>query len=353
MPIHASPPPSLEKKIMQMPEGIAVIYPEELKPGVVGDLFNKGIKAVIVKDPRILKIWDGLLGCQDTAGEIKNFSSTHRMPWQENLFSIARNHVSNDEYLGDMIRFSPGHYGHIARKMKIFPVADGSSIQAIPGFFFQGGRQFSYPDSLLESIWELMSQLFKGTLPNNSFPPPYAVKIDLLKYPDPIALNKTFSLLSDSCVSGGWSRIGQKIDAHRGMAKGVFKRRFLRHLFGLGLLVPGINLLLRKLNNILSKQTDDPIFNDWLMIGEEHVDGTKFLTGLASERDILKTQVYIGESWVDLPLTPDSLTIFPSHKITKKFGFSPTRHRILMKRTPLIVGEPKQNVTISLGIVDR
>ncbi|MCA9422069.1 MAG: hypothetical protein KC592_13690 [Nitrospira sp.] len=271
------------------------------------------------------------------------------MSWQENLFNLALNHVPQNIDLGDMFRFTPGSIGHIARKMNVFPVPGQNLMQAIPGSFFQNGKRISYPDHLLRIAWELMSEIFRSTIPINRSPPSCKVKIEILKYPRPNELELIFSLLSDS--SGKWTRIGQKVDAFKGMAKGVLNRKILRDLFGLSLLMPGMNGLLCRLNALLDKGPIDPSEKGRLTIGAGHVDGSKLLTGLASERDILTTQIYTGERWVDLPLTSDSLAIFPSQKITKEFGFAPTVHRILMEKETPSGGGTKRNVTLSLSIV--
>jgi len=336
-----------EKDFIQEPEGIVVISPQDLKPGLLGKLFHSGIKVVILKDPRIAKIWEGFLGSPNS-----NFENSLpiRMPWQENLYSMACNHAPNDVSLGDMLRFTPGIIGHIARKMKIFPVSDGNVMQAIPEYFLQRNEKLFYSDQLLQLVWELMSDVFKSTAPDIS-PAPYAVNIDILKYPNAVELEMVCALLADA--SGKWTQIGYKIDTYKGIAKGVFDKKIIRDLFGLSLLVPGMNILLRKLNTILNRNAKRSGANGMLTIGAEHVDSSKLLTGLVSDRDILKTQIYTGKCWVDLSLTPNTMAIFPSMRITKDSGFAPTWHRILLEKKAPGSGKSKQNVTLSLSITDR
>lgn len=339
----------LENDSIRMPKGLVVIFPQDLTPGVLGDLFNKGVKAVILKDPRISEIWEGFLGPQN--GDLGNFSHLNSMPWQENLFTIARNHVPNDIRRGDMLRFTPGIIGHIARKIVIRPASDGTSLQATPDYFFHDFRKISYANPLLRIVWELMSSVLMGVLPRNRDLSSYSIAIDLLKYPDQDELKSVFALLSDS--SGKWTKIGQKVDTYKGLAKGVFNKKIIRDVFGLSLLVPGMNSLLRRLNATMSQSTHESVADGPLTIGAEHIDGSKMFTCLASDRDILKTQVYTQEGWVDLPLATDSLAIFPSQHSIKKFGFTPTLHRILLEKATPDYRETKQNVTLSLSIVDR
>lgn len=347
MTTHPSSSSLFNNDLIPEDRSIAVIFSQDLKPGALGKLFNRGLKAIILKDPRISQIWEGFLGLQNSSSEE---SHCYRMPWQENLFNIALNHVPQNDDLGDMFRFTPGSIGHVARKMKIFPAAGQGLMQAIPNYFLQNGKRVCYPDHLLRIAWELMSEVFRSTLPINNFQQPYTVKIEILKYPRPNELELIFPLLSDS--SGKWTRIGQKIDAYKGMANGALNRKILRDVFAFSLLIPRMNSLFCGLNTLLSKGHKEPLEKGRLTIGVEHVDGSKFLTGLASERDILTTQIHNGEGWVDLPLTSDSLAIFPSQKITKEFGFAPTLHRILMEKKAPNGGGTKRNITLSLSIVD-
>ncbi len=347
MTTHPSSSSFFNNDLILEDRSITVIFSKDLKPGVLGKLFSRGLKAIILKDPRISKIWEGFLGLQNSSSED---SHDYRMPWQENLFTIALNHVPQNDDLGDMFRFTPGSIGHVARKMKIFPASGQDLMQAIPNYFLQNGKRVCYPDHLLRIAWELMSEVFRSTLPINNSQHPYTVKVEILKYPRPNELELIFPLLSDS--SGKWTRIGQKIDAYKGLANGALNKKILRDVFAFSLLIPRMNSLFCGLNTLLSKGHKEPSEEGRITIGGEHVDGSKFLTGLASERDILITQIHNGECWVDLPLTSDSLAIFPSQKITKEFGFAPTVHRILMEKVTPNGGGTKRNITLSLSIVD-
>jgi hypothetical protein len=88
------------------------------------------------------------------------------------------------------------------------------------------------------------------------------------------------------------------------------------------------------------------------IVGDPHVDSEKVLTALASDRDVLITEVYDGKRWVELPLTPDTLTILPCEKMTK-YRVAPTVHRISIKEHTLTSTLSKSNVTLGLAVVER
>ena len=81
------------------------------------------------------------------------------------------------------------------------------------------------------------------------------------------------------------------------------------------------------------------------------MDGSKALTALASDRDVLRTEVYDGKEWLELPLTNDSLAILPSRKLDRGLGVPPTWHRVLIDERRES-DRPRPNVTLAFGVVD-
>jgi hypothetical protein len=88
------------------------------------------------------------------------------------------------------------------------------------------------------------------------------------------------------------------------------------------------------------------------IIGKSHLDDGKIFTALVSDRDTLKTEVYDGSRWLELPLTPHAMAIFPSPALSKECGIAPTVHRIL-QNTATCRGDHMQesNRTLILAAV--
>lgn len=113
-------------------EGIASVGPDQLKPGALWDLFSHGARVVVLRDDqRIERLWSQLI-----AGGGDN----PRLPWEQPLLDLARNHLSRDVRHGDMFRFLPGIYSHVARKFKIYPAPETNELLTYPPFFRDGNE---------------------------------------------------------------------------------------------------------------------------------------------------------------------------------------------------------------------
>lgn len=346
-------PVKVRKKVFQSCSSPVIeLSRDDLDPGKVGELLRNGAKSVILMDdPRVGCIWKGFLGCQDAEGAIADKSS---LPWDTSLLNVTRNHVPGNMRLGDMIRFVPGGYAHIARKMIVFPSDDGERMQSVPQCFWDGDCQVRFSQQTLRTAWDLMSDVLRSTLPADFQWPRYAVKVELLKYPNSSdELENMFGLLADA--AGGWTRLGHVLDCNKSMCNNVLGTRLnrLNDCVAWGSLIPGLRSLIRLAVNSLAKRNGNAVPENTRLVGGPHVDGSKVINGLASERDTLKTEVYDGKHWWELPLTNDTLAIFPSQKIYKQLGIAPTTHRILMDRESRSHVDGKPNITLNIGIVDR
>ena len=324
--------------------------PQDLQSEKLGVLFQQGAKAAVLKgDPRIPWLWTSLIELQNGGQTIINGPIG---PWETNIQDLALNHRPGDVYLGDMLRFIPGGLAHIARKVLIFKDSDGQ-LKAIPDKFNNNDGQVLLKQKIYQTVWDISQDLLRSTLPENSDLQNYAVKIDMLHYPDtPDDLDRIFTLLGDAC--GYWTRLGMKLDRTKSMAVGVFDLKAMRDLFAFGDLIPGINILLRKINKFLLRFSQKNVPNHTLLVGEPHVDGPNFLTALMSDRDLLCTEVHgTGSGWIELPLSTDSLAIFPSKQLSKISTILPTFHRILFKKTngPGEINKP--NITLNLSVILR
>jgi len=330
-------------------EPLIKVSRDDLKPGRLAQLFQGGAKAVILTgDQRIAQLWEGLCGANP--GNATR-AREERLPWESSILDTAWNHRSGATELGDMLRFVPGALGHIARKMIIFQESDCQELQVIPDSFWNGNERISLSPDLLRTAWDLMSYIFRSAWLDGPEPLPYAVAIERLKYPSSAAeLDKLCHLLADA--GGQWTHIGQRVDAYKAMATGPFDTKIIRDLFALSSLIPGVHQLLHRVNKFLRYFSRRDVPRAMRMIGDPHVDGSKIFTALTSDRDVLVTEMYDGRAWLELPLSPNTLTIFPSQQSTP-LGMIPTVHRILMKEQDHNSVSSSPNITLSLAIVDR
>ena len=124
-----------------LPPAVARIGAEELGRGSLRQLFRDGAKAVILYgDERVGALWQGLVERPDGIG---NFST-------ESIFDLARNHRYGERHSGDMLRFYPGAYAHIARKLILFRDETGGTLRRLPADFLQEGKRHSAPEYLYE-----------------------------------------------------------------------------------------------------------------------------------------------------------------------------------------------------------
>jgi hypothetical protein len=331
-------------------EAIVRVSRDDLKPGSLATLFKSGAKAVILTgDQRVYQLWNGLFGAK-LCGSEKN--GDIEPPWESSLLNTARNHRSGDMNLGEMLRFVPGSFAHSARKTIVFQAPDQQQhLQTIPKNYFNNNRGMTFPQNLLRTAWDLMSEIVSSTSLDGPGDPPYAVAIEQLKYPSSsVDLDKIFELLSDS--GGKWTQIGHRLDAYKATAMGPFNTRVVRDLFAVLSLVPGFRSLLHQANGFLTGLDHKNVSEGMRIVGDPHVDSEKVLTALASDRDVLITEVYDGKRWVELPLSPDTLTILPCEKMTK-YRVAPTVHRILIKDRTLTSTLSKSNATLGLAVVER
>lgn len=335
---------------MTSPEAILTVFAQDLKPGYLYELFKKGTKVVLLKnDHRVGELWTETL--ESRVGETLR-SGYRRKAWESNIFDIARNHQSGELVFGDMLRFSPGEYGHWARKVKVFSKNGSSNMQTVPSCFIDGDERVAYSEKTLQKVWALLGEILESAVPGKGTLSGYAVSIEILKYPNsPNDLMNVIDLLADA--SGGWTRLGRTLDTYKGRAAGIFKATLIRDCFAVASLVPGINRLLHWINTFFVNAQQRHIPKKSVVIGADHVDGSKYFTCLAGDRKNIKTQIHTGKDWMDLDLTPNTLAIFPSQKSAKGFGMTPTRHRIFIQEDHDCRSGSKNNVTLSFAIVDR
>ena len=145
------------------------------------------------------------------------------------------------------------------------------------------------------------------------------------------------------------SKIGRAVDTYKGLLVGPFDYRYLRDAIALLCVVPGQGRLIRALNELLrplSRMKNPP--KHTRIIGQPHSDG-RIITCLASDRDVIRTELYDGKRWVELPMTPDALYILPN-SIPSEYRVEPTFHRVLHIGQDARSPSTRPNVTLVVGV---
>jgi len=156
-------------------------------------------------------------------------------------------------------------------------------------------------------------------------------------------------------LGGGWTKLGYKIDCDKAMVYKTLGIQINRvnDMLAWSSLIQGARSIVRQLDWLQFGFQRRDIPEGFRIIGSAHTDSSKALDALASDRDILRTEIYDGRHWVELQLNQDSFAIFPSKKINREWGIEPTWHRILMKNQKTNEVPIRPNITLSLGITDR
>jgi hypothetical protein len=324
--------------------------------GEISPLFHEVAAVILDGDDRVNGLLESTL---DWLGLADESAGDGQLSFGSNLFDLARNHQGGNMRVGDMLRFVPKVFGHLARKFVVYQGAGDNSLQACPGAFYSSNRWVPVPHDILESAWNLMSEVLVRTLPARAGSLAYAVEVDVLVYPtssfDVRRLHTLLTdgtLLADSADSAGfWSQLGHRIDASRERAAGVFKRKGIRDLFAIASLIPGFRGLMATLNERMSVAGNGSTPKDFQVIGAPHFDSSRYITGLIGRRDNVDTQILWEDRWISLPVTADALAIFPSSKISSISNIPATRHRVLVHDLPGDGSTASRNITLSLAIV--
>jgi hypothetical protein len=297
---------------------------------------------VVDGDPRVCLLWQRLL-------DDKHFGGQY--PWEQSLMQMARNHRAGNTDAGDMARFALRGFAHVARKIVFAP--DRDRMRVYPRTFWNGEAEVEVDEELLWATWEIATALLKGVLPPDGIDRSYAMSLEFLRYPDCSSdLDDVLDFINDS--SGGWTRFGRRLDSYKNLATSTFDLPAirLRDWFAFGSMVPGVRHALHWFNRLLDQYGNNTVPAGHRIIGGAHIDGSKVLTLLLSERSVIKTEIRDGKNWIPLPLSKQSFALLPAHDITKFTNLEPTCHRVLMdtERQPA----PKEmNLTVAVCIVDH
>jgi hypothetical protein len=320
-----------------------------LAPGRLNRMFRSGRKAVVLdSEEEIGRVLESALQWlnHDTA-----FAHGSVVPQFSGLASLAGNHIPGDLAAGDMFRFIPGGIGHMARRFIVYQELQGDSPVCFPEKFWNNGRLAPPPSGLVDDIWALMNRILGSSLPRPVVPGTFGIEVALLVYPARISDTENLhALFADS--AGGWTRLGGSLDRRGGEARGPFRRRYLHGLYALSYLVPGLSLVLKRINDLSPSERDDGMPSYTSVIGAPHVDSAKYITALTGSRHNLRTEAMEDESWVEIPVARGQLSVFPSGKLERVDAILPTRHRVLIDEPPGVITSNAPNITLSLAIVD-
>jgi len=327
--------------------GIPRITSLGVKCRELSSLFHEAPAVILDGDDRINRLVDSTL---DWLGLADGSAGDGQLSFDSKLLDLARNHRSGNVAVGDLMRFMPKVFGHIARKFVVYPGAGDNSPQAWPRAFHYRNRQVPVPQDIVESAWNLMSEVLVSALPAQAGVLAYAVEVDVLVYPtSSLDVSRIHALIADS--PGFWAQLGHRIDASKDHAAGLFQRKGIRDLFAIASLIPGFGGLLSALNEKMWVG-DGLTPKDHQMIASAHVDDTRYITGLMGRRQNLDTEIRWEDRWISLPVTADAIALFPSARITSLSDIPATRHRVLVHDIPEGGGTLSRNITVSLAIVD-
>ena len=339
-------------------DAIPTITQGGLERGELPSLFRERGAAIFGEDDRVHRLVDSVL---DWLGHANGGPADRQLAFGDNLIDIARNHLEGNMCLGDMVRFVPRSLGYLARKLLVYPTSADGSLQAFPSAFHLNHRSVSVPRCILETAWELMSQLLMSALPTHGGTLTYAVLVEILVYPTcSLDVTKLHTLLTDATMltnyvssAGFWSQLGHRIDANKKDAVGIFDKKGVRDVFAMASLIPGLKKLMVTLNERMSAAHGNSLPKDYYVIGGAHIDSNKYVTALTGRRDNLETQIFWAGNWISLPVNGETLSIFPSAKISSLSEISATPHRVVLWEPSDSESSAGQNITLSLSIVDR
>ena len=335
---------------LQKPENtkqlLSHIEQTKLKSGELAQLFCEGtIAAILTKDERVEKLFQSILEWLGLAGtgRVGNHSCFG------NLLDLARNYRARNATGGDMLTFQPGFVVNMSRKFLVYESNIDRSLQAFPNDFCLGDRRICVPYKALQLIWNLMSEIFASVLPRRPHIP-FAVQVECLIYPTSYSdISSISDFLSNS--TGRWQRLAYHIEKKRSEASGVFDKRIIRDLYAVATLIPAIHRIVCMLNDRILPSTNSVPKHHYLL-NRPHCDVGKYVTALVGSRDNVRTDVLGLRQWIRLPITASTLAIFPAPKLNYHTGIAPTVHRVLLEENAEKTEFAKQNVTLSLSIVD-
>ena len=330
---------------------ISQVDRKDLSPGALWKIFESGAKAVCLnEDHRIRELWERVVynNPPEPSGSFgwKDF-------WNNGVLTFAKNHVESKTDYGDLFWFEPEAYGYVARKIVTYPDPVTGQMQTFPKYIFNDdGELAQLSQDTLKLAWELAMEILTYALPQKDLDPSdFVVHLELLKYPDSHHdLMQVYNLIN---AGSAWKRVGIKLDHARIRARGPFAGRFIRDVYAWFSILPGTGELFQKANGLFGRSDFYKLDSGYVPVGQAHVDGCRFLTILAGERDVMKTEAYSDGKWEELPISSDRVVIFPGTAYDPNNRIRPTIHRYSIRKQQPESAQKSLNLTLLLGISTR
>jgi hypothetical protein len=314
----------------------------DLAPGSLARLFGAGHAAVLVRCPDLIAgLWRDLME-----------NPEEQMPWEAPLIDMARNyHGSGDitASLGDLFYFQPGRHGYIARKMALSRDEGADRVMVRPSSFVQGRGRHRLHQAVLDQCWATGQRLLAALAPEGRPPAACEVVVQRLKYQEAAGdFDRLDALMRNSL--GRWGRAGCALDERRWQAAGAFSPRGLSDLYGALAPVPGIGRVARALNaKLLRRDRSRDMAPGQKLIEGAHYD-YRYFSALCGRRDRMVTQIFVRDSWIDLPIDLETLAVFPGSLSTRDYGVPHVMHRVLHVGDGEDDSDPRTgNVTLLIG----
>ena len=320
---------------------ISDIEPNDLEAGELLSRFKAGAQVVCLRNcPQVREICEFFIGADGIGSKF----------WQDHVFDLAENHVPDDFEFGDMLRFERDQLGHLARKFCFYPDPADGNFAIHPACYGEDSTGVAGRPEMLAKVWRLALQIQQCSVVEPIDPSEYAVKIELLKYPRSAkSLKKLIDFVTDS--NSRWSRLGRRIDSAVSSAGGPFSLRYVKHLYGVLSVVPGIGRLVTRLNQRFCRSSFHSVPGDKMLVGPPHTDGGRYLSMLTGIRHAMTTEVFANGRWVEVPVEATSLSVVPTRLYEECTGVPATVHRYLINRAEAIEVSP--NVTLLIAVIPR
>lgn len=318
---------------------------DDLRKGVLAAGFAAGASAAVIRsDGVVRRVWQKLVE-----------DRREQLPWEAPLIDIARNHHGSGDItvsLGDLFYFQPGQHGYIARKLEIERGAGGAPCRSRPATFVQGETTHAPDPGALTDCLSLADRLILAFTPQGSEPPQTRIAVQRLKYqPRPADFDNMADLTANSL--GRWGRLGAAIDRQRLRAAGPLAGKGISDLIGMLLLIPGVARPVARF--VAWAGRGDPrakLTGGDVVVERAHFD-TRIFTALAGQRASVRTEVFTGGRWRELPIGLDSIAVFPGSLARHRLGLEPTLHRVLYSGNAAAepIDRRTGNVTLLIGAV--